>query len=95
MSNQLCECRYCGGVRVYDPTHSCPGCGADLPKPEPKKKEAPMMGGAYNGWQQQQMAMNQQAMNQQMGMAQSQMAMNQQMGMQGMSQPFFRGKGGW
>jgi hypothetical protein len=30
MSDRLCECDYCGVLRVYEAGGSCPGCGAPL-----------------------------------------------------------------
>lgn len=32
VSDRLCECNYCGVLRVYEPGKSCPGCGAPLTK---------------------------------------------------------------
>lgn len=50
MADLLHECEYCGGVRLFDATASCPGCGAPMkkkPKQDKMKKKPKQDKGAY------------------------------------------------
>jgi len=83
--DRLCECDYCGVLRVYTAGASCPGCGAPLTPGERKKSIKPEEPAAYSpmlldqarGMQQSQLD----RMNQALGMQQSSPYLNQ-LGMQ-------------
>ena len=86
--DRLCECDYCGVLRVYEAGGSCPGCGAPL---SPGERRLPVsvpdnqernsninMLDQMRGMQQ----MSQQQMNQMAGFGQQQSQYQQMLGMQ-------------
>jgi len=75
VSDKLCECDYCGGLRVFEKPYKCEGCGAPLTRGM-RGEKAKLAPGKHIRLTQDQMGM----------MNQGQMHMNQMFGQMGMAQ---------
>jgi hypothetical protein len=106
MDDLLHECEYCGGVRLFDATASCPGCGAPMKKPKAKKKKPKQDKGAYRnnadwfnevydqqaGWEDLQRGNYTQLYRNQMSQMQNAGMQQSYQGMLGMEQAFMFGR---